>query len=241
MIAAPIHAAAMKRPIAAAVALLSILLHPELARSDASPSDRTIVPGVRVGVISRGITESRLAELVGRGRLRRVLYPNGEGGSHCATEVFPDVSEDRPSTSRVTVIWGSDRETYLSPDGASRCDASPERSNPIEVIIEGKSTDWRTAEGLGLGVSLGELERMNGKPVTFESCECCGDGGVGDWHGGVFDSSGSVSVEVDDADVRESLGRYRDDGVTSSEITAELKSKIHVKRIVLHLPAPTED
>lgn len=63
--------------------------------------------------------------------------------------------------------------------------SDPETRQTLEFIqIHGEQNDWKVAPGIGLGTSLAELERLNGRPFVFLGFGFDSDGGIVDWRGG---------------------------------------------------------
>src|SRR5712692_7141306 len=55
---------------------------------------------------------------------------------------------------------------------------------PERVVITGKGQRWRTAEGIGLGVTLETLVRLNGRDFSFHGFAWDYSGTVASWEGG---------------------------------------------------------
>jgi hypothetical protein len=58
------------------------------------------------------------------------------------------------------------------------------RRLPARLILRGDSTRWSVAEGITLGTTLEELERLNGRPFTLAGFGWDYAGAVTDWRGG---------------------------------------------------------
>lgn len=108
-------------------------------------SDWLIVPGERVGPISASSSEAALLEFFGAENVEAVDVALGEGFSAPGTVIFPD-DESR----RLEIVWSDDS-----------------RSVPKEVRLTGDSSSWSTAEGISLGSTLREIERINGYPFRL--------------------------------------------------------------------------
>lgn len=107
--------------------------------------DWLIVPGQRVGPITEATSEVSLRALFGAENVDPVMIDLGEGFSAPGTVVYPS-DESR----RLEVVWS---------------DSS--RSSPKEVRMSGESSIWSTAEGISLGSTLREIERLNGFPFSL--------------------------------------------------------------------------
>jgi len=80
-----------------------------------------------------------------------------------ATVFFPSVP-----TRRIEVVW---------PGG------EPERG-PRYVRLRGRPTEWRTKEGISIGTSLRQLERVNGRPFHLAGLGFDAGATVTSWDGG---------------------------------------------------------
>ena len=107
--------------------------------------DWLIVPGVRVGPISELTSEAELQGIFGVENVEAIDVELGEGFSEPGTAVFPD-----DAARRIEIAW---------------TDSS--RSAPKEVRITGEASSWRTSEGISLGSTLKEIERINGYPFRL--------------------------------------------------------------------------
>lgn len=105
-----------------------------------------IVPGVRVGAITRTTSEIDLVRAYGHGNVRTGNINVGEGVTERGTLVFPD-----EPIKRAAVLWKDLSNNQM-----------PER-----IQITGSKTLWKTAQGITLGMSLRELERLNGRPFVL--------------------------------------------------------------------------
>lgn len=115
---------------------------PASARSTTAPksdtqSDNLVVPGVRVGSVTRNTTRRDLVKGFGAARLKDQPVSIGEGFTEPGTRV------DLGSKRSFTVVW---------------TDAS--RTKPKEIRNLG--SDWRTAQGIGVGTSLAQLQQKLG-------------------------------------------------------------------------------
>ena len=109
-------------------------------------TDRVIVPGERVGAITRETGEAALVALFGRENVRTADIDTGEGDSKPGTLIFPD-----DDTQRVSILW-RDPET---------------REHPHSILIYGSASTWKTNKGISLGMTLKELEGINTMPFRL--------------------------------------------------------------------------
>ena len=108
-------------------------------------SDWLIVPGERVGSITAATSEATLITLFGAENVEPVDVYLGEGFTEPGAAVYPS-----DPTQRVEVVWRDDAHT-----------------GPKEVRLTGESSKWKTAEGISLGSTLQEIERLNGSPFRL--------------------------------------------------------------------------
>jgi hypothetical protein len=151
-------------------------------------ADRLVVPGLRVGPIDAMTTEAALAGLLPQGQVKRVLHAKGEGFLGCATEIFsgtPDV---------VTLDWknapaqGDLDETSFR----SLCFQMLDLAEPVAATIElpaSGTSAWKTAEGIGIGITVSELAEILGEAVTVLVCPC-------DYGGFIRDDGGRLGEAI---------------------------------------------
>ncbi len=101
-------------------------------------ADTLIVPGERVGPITRNTSRQDLVEQFGEARLSDEAVHIGEGMTQPGTAI--DLGPGRS----LKVVW-----------------TDPSRTQPAEVRNLGP--DWRTSQGIGIGTSLTELETQLGE------------------------------------------------------------------------------
>lgn len=99
--------------------------------------DTTVVPGERVGPVTRDTTRQELAALFGEANLQDEQVEVGEGFRKPGTTV--NLSDNRS----FSIIWNDETQTQ-----------------PAEVRDFGSA--WRTPEGIGVGTSLAELQDTMG-------------------------------------------------------------------------------
>jgi len=161
------------------VLLLSVALWKAL-----SPEDDLIVPGKRVGRVKANSNEQELIQLYGKQNVIRDTIHVCDGYDGPGTIVYPN-----DELHKLEIIW-KDKQNFRNPD----C-----------VIIRGSRSVYRTSEGITLGTSMKELEKLNGKSFTFYGFEWDFQGLVLDWWGGKLgylseptgaEESGAMSVSL---------------------------------------------
>jgi len=222
--------------------LIALLLLASTVSGTTKPvDDNQIIPGERVGILTKNTTEKELQRQLPAHSIRRILYDEGEGPIVCATEIFPD------SNKSAVIVWRDNRGVYTDDKNGrtanEKCNAAPAFSKPDYVVIWRDA--WRTQNGARIGMNLRELEKANRKAITFLSCECCGDGGVVDWGSGTLSGSiysdldGSVSptlgMQLNYFEVKSSVSEYRKNGnVVSTDLSIGIKKKIKISQITVN-------
>ncbi len=121
-----------------------------------------IVPGQRVGAITPETTEAQLRAHYGADRIHPLEVHVGEGFIEEGVEVFPG-----DPARRLQIVW-SDRGT------------------PRSVHVLGSA--WHTPEGVELGSTLRELERLNEGSFQLTGFSWDYSGTVVSWNGGKLEN-----------------------------------------------------
>lgn len=124
-------------------ALLAALLPAALA---AQANDWLIVPGERVGPITPASTLASLTKDFGAANVHEQTIVGAEGEEFPGVMIYPDA----PSR-RLAIMWGEG-------DAAGH----PGHIDICYRQEEGGACQWKTAQGITLGTSLMQLERLNG-------------------------------------------------------------------------------
>jgi hypothetical protein len=120
-----------------------------------------IVPGVRVGDIVPSMTERQLQDRYGARNVTPIEVSLGEGFTEPGTALF--ASDPQRS---LEILWTSQQ---------------PNR-RPRLVRVKGRA--WKTAEGIGLGTTLRQLEELNDGPFTLSGFGWTYSGAVVSWGNG---------------------------------------------------------
>lgn len=124
---------------------------------------RVVVPGIKVGPIRKNTSQEDIVEIYGGTQVGLSTVKTPEGDEDC-TVIFPG----EPSELRIT--WKNAERTQIK-----------------AVYIDKRESTWFTREGLGVGLPLTEIAKVNQHPFSFYGL---------DWqYGGVIESwkSGSMS------------------------------------------------
>ena len=126
-----------------------------------------IVPGQRIGLVN--LTEGEIDLQMGYGaqNVRQTVVHLGEGETAPGTVIFPN-----DSTRRVEVLWHD----------------TEHRRYPAVAILAGDKSMWQLPQGITLGTTLHDLERMNGRPFQLAGFGWDYAGAVLSWNGGALDS-----------------------------------------------------
>jgi hypothetical protein len=149
----------------ATIALLLISFAWVAAAETSSQGDDLLVHGKehrRAGPIDALAGRETLVRIFGDGKLKDTKIVMGEDGvEQPATEILEKGLE-------ATVLW-----------------ETPARKKPISVLITKPGSRWHTAEGIHVGTSVAELEKINGAPFKFS--------GLAWDYGGQISSEGKLS------------------------------------------------
>jgi hypothetical protein len=122
-----------------------VLLYFTVVHAQPFSLDWLIVPGERVGPITATTSAEMLQTIFGPGDVESVDVYVGEGVTEPGAAVFPG-----DPTRRLEVLWTDAARTAVK-----------------EVRLRGNSTKWRTQEGISLGSTLKDIERLNGWPFRL--------------------------------------------------------------------------
>ena len=138
--------------------------------------DFIIVPGQRVGAITAASTEADIKELYGEDNVEYRSVHIGEGESQPGIAVFPNTPDE------LEIVW----------------DIAAATGNPEFIRISNENTAWRTVQGVTVGTSLKELEKINGKPFQLYGFGWDYGGLVSDWKSGKLNSHLIIALEPAD-------------------------------------------
>jgi hypothetical protein len=130
--------------------------------------------------------------------------------------VFPDQPEKR-----VEVFW------------------SQEDPKKVQIIqIHGAKSEWKTAQGVTLGTTLQELEKINGKPFDIMGLGWDFGGTVSDWKGGALQGMTLRCDEPTGQISEEESASISGDQVVQSNLPAMQKANPRVTKIVVSFGLP---
>ena len=135
-----------------------------------------IVPGDPQSALGKGsASESDLRRSYGDRNVAPGRVALGEGYASEGSVLFPE-----DSTRRVEVVW----------------EDSLHRAIPSRVFLRGDRSLWKLPGDVTLGLSLADLERMNGRPFTLSGFGWDYEGVVISWAGGLLDTTLTSDVKV---------------------------------------------
>jgi len=139
---------------------LLFLCGPALAKENT-----LIMPGKSVGPITPRSTRADLVKAFGAANVKNATIYLSEGETVPGTVVF-----DKDPKRRLEITWTKKKLVG-------------------DVKIVGSSSLWHTAEGITLGTTLAELQRLNGKPFKFSGFDWDYGGLIQGWQGGKLETS----------------------------------------------------
>jgi hypothetical protein len=144
--------------------LLTSFLHAD----EFDPADNTIVLGKRVGLIKPGMTAADIEKAYGKKNLKNMDLPGPEGSTFPGAKLFEGTERE------LEIVWDPEKE-----------------NTKIVFDVRILGTAWKFENGLKAGMSIEEVEKINGRP--FKVMGFSWDyGGYANFEGGKLD--GKVSI-----------------------------------------------
>ncbi|OYW78148.1 MAG: hypothetical protein B7Z37_00465 [Verrucomicrobia bacterium 12-59-8] len=129
--------------------LTCLLLFTALLNADEfDPKDNTIVLGKRVGLIKPGMTATDIEHAYGKQNLKRQKIPGAEGEEIDGAKLFADTDRE------LEIVWDPDND---------------KKQVVFDIRIFGKA--WKFENGLKSGMTVAEVEKINGKPFKIAGFE----------------------------------------------------------------------
>ncbi len=165
------------------ILLAALFCLPIQAQSPPPANDWTIVPGLRVGPISRTTLRADLPRLFPKEAVEDDEIELDEGMLQSATLIY----KSDPSQS-LAISW----------------DAKGPQAHPKQIFVchglRRGGCRWRTSDGIQFGTPLSALESINGGPFTLSGFGFNYGGNVESWDGGKLeklDCGGRVVLTLD--------------------------------------------
>ena len=179
--------------------------------------DYTIDPHNGFGPIDASADLASLQAKFGQENVKAGDVYLGEGTVGPGAIVFPNTPE------QVEVYFGTENS-----------------GEPGFARTEETDSKWRTANGLHIGSSLAELNRLNGTPVSFYGFDWDYGGSVADWHGGKFANS-RLQIRLAYPDSVQLDPAFVGDQLVENAVTPELAAQIYVQEITVRFERPAEE
>ena len=149
--------------------LASLLLFTAFLHADEfDPKDNTIVLGKRVGLIKPGMTVTDIGRAYGQQNLKLQKIPGAEGEEIDGAKLFADTDRE------LVIVWDPDND---------------KKQVVFDIRVVG--TAWKFDNGLKAGMTVSEVEKINGKPFKIAGFEW-DYGGYANFEGGKL--AGKVSI-----------------------------------------------
>ncbi|MHB1078048.1 MAG: hypothetical protein ACYC67_01515 [Prosthecobacter sp.] len=144
--------------------LFTAFLHAD----EVDPKDNTIVLGKRVGLIKPGMSATDIERAYGKDNLKLQKIPGAEGEEIDGAKLFADTDRE------LEIVWDPDNE---------------KKKVVFDIRVMGKA--WKFENGLKSGMTVEEVEKINGKPFKIAGFEW-DYGGYANFEGGKLE--GKVSI-----------------------------------------------
>jgi hypothetical protein len=174
------------------------------------PDSHWIILPYRVGFITPKSTETDLINLYGKSNIKRAKIGLGEGFTIEGTEIFPKQSN------MADIQWKT------------------EFSQPERITISQSKTQWKTKEGITIGTTLDEIEKLNGRPFKLTGFEWDYPGRSVSWEGGKISKTIQIDFKIT---IELPLEKYRKvlgDGPFSSSNAFMKEMKLVVDKIAVN-------
>jgi hypothetical protein len=152
------------KPVFALLLLFGAFLHAD----EFDPADNTIVLGQRVGLIKPGMSSSDIERAYGKKNLKIMDLPGPEGSTFPGAKLFEGTERE------LEIVWDPENE-----------------SKKIIFDIRIVGTAWKFENGLKAGMTIEQVEKINGKP--FKVMGFSWDyGGYANFEGGKLEAKVSL-------------------------------------------------
>ena len=175
--------------------------------------NRTCVPGIQVGPIIASSTEADIVRIFGeKNVVRQELREQQEDIEPQSVSI---VFEDKPD--QLLIRWA----TGLA------------YKQIASVYISGDGATWRTPEGIGIGSTLDDLVRTNGRDFDFYGLEWDNSGMSSSWKGGQINKNLIVYLVANNPDAIFAKGGPIGDKIYSSSLPLSKEAKLEVGGILI--------
>ncbi len=143
--------------------------------------DNTIVLGKRVGLIKPGMSASDIERAYGKENLKLQKIPGAEGEEIDGAKLFAGTDRE------LEIVWDPDNE---------------KKQVVFDIRVMGKA--WKFENGLKSGMTVAEIEKINGKPFKIAGFDW-DYGGYANFEGGKLDGKVSIRFSPSTENVPEYL------------------------------------
>lgn len=156
--------------------ITSLLLSTVLFSPNLMADDFILIPGIQAGPVTATTTEAELISLLGAEQVKRDVMALGEGEEAEVTSLFPGNKEKE-----LQILWDIPF------------------TKPLVVNVIG--TAWKTKEGVILGISLKDLEKINQSSFELSGYGWDYEGSVLNYGSGLLSKyDNTLLVRFNDAD-----------------------------------------
>jgi hypothetical protein len=156
--------------------VLVVVTAPLSAPGGAAVLTRLVLnPGAGAGDLTARTSEAQLVKRFGRRSVLRTRVPIGQGEQEPGTVLFP-----REPRQTIMILWKSQSL----------------RASPKHARVRGDDSVWVVGPGVRLGLTLDELEALNGGPFTLTGFGDAYEGTVVSWNRGVLDLALGTTTRV---------------------------------------------
>jgi hypothetical protein len=159
-------------------------------------TDNTIILGKRVGLIKPGMAAADIEKAYGKGHLKNMDLPGPEGSTFPGAKLFEGTERE------LEIVWDPDQE---------------DKKIVFDVRILG--TAWKFENGLKAGITIEEVEKINGKP--FKVAGFSWDyGGYANFEGGKLEGKVSLRFNPSTDDIPDHLQGDKELSSTDKKLRA---------------------
>ena len=164
------------RWITLALGLTLLALTAPLSAPGSAAAPRLVInPGSGAGHLTARSSEAQIIKRFGRRNVVRTRVPIGQGQEEPGTVVFP-----RDPRRTIVILWKVQNV----------------RTSPKHARVRGGDGAWTVGPGVRLGLTLQELEALNGGPFTLMGFGDAYEGTVVSWDRGVLDRALGATSRV---------------------------------------------
>jgi len=146
------------------LSLMAFVFNAQLALSQEAPKNWTIKPCKAFGPVGATTSHADFIRIFGKENVLETIINEAEGETYQATKLFPKDAEKT-----LEVLWQDEA-----------------KKTPSGFIVSGQKSLWKTEQGIGLGTTLKELEKLNGGSFEISGFDWDLGGAVLSWSSGAL-------------------------------------------------------